>query len=696
MVPKVCDNTYLSLQRSASRQRPVVWPAFYPSHLSLKACLQAQRQCLCENRLLPHPPDPYTWVSFQGGLGGSHLVPVVGLAAAIIALISEAIGPGPASVPHLRACLVADFGYSIVFRGLRRGSLPAQMSAKVAGPRLARAWRRSFSNAPSLKKPATETGCGSARASTRPTQQLPKWSGRSVFALTATAGVLGFGVAALALQGPPRRAVMRLDGKSLAPEYATLEDMEAALREIRREVRQGGQEEDIISIDPEDLHAHGYSEWSSCNPDKHLPVAVAYPRSTEQVSTIARLCHKYRVPIIPYSGGSSLEGNFSAPYGGVSVDFAYMDQIIQFNKDDMDIVVQPSIGWQDLNEQLSKMGSGLFFPIDPGPSAKIGGMVGTNCSGTNAVKYGTMKDWVINLTVVLADGTVMKTRRRPRKSSAGYNLNSLFVGSEGTLGLVTEATLKLAIIPEEFSVAVVTFPTIRDAASAAAGVMQTGVPIAAMEIMDEVQMKVVNLGGATAPRVWQEAPTLFFKFAGTRASVQENIGRVQAIARANKGGNFEFAKDEREQKLLWSARKESLWSMLALRKEGEEVWSTDVAVPFSRLADIIEVSKKEMDELGLFASILGHIGDGNFHESIIYDRRRPGEREKVEACVKNMVDRALEMEGTCTGEHSVGWGKKASLAKEVGPATLGVMRTIKGALDPLWIMNPGKIMELPE
>jgi D-lactate dehydrogenase (cytochrome) len=248
------------------------------------------------------------------------------------------------------------------------------------------------------------------------------------------------------------------------------------------------------------------------------------------------------------------------------------------------------------------------------------------------------------------------------------------------------------VIPEDFSVAVVTFPTIRDAASAAAEVMQAGIPVAAMEIMDEVQMKVVNMGGATAPRVWKETPTLFFKFSGTKAGVKENISMVQRIAKSNKAGNFEFAKDAREQKLLWSARKESLWSMLALRKEGEEVCkspsvfadldarpidlnpgSTDVAVPFSRLADIIEVSKKEMDDLGLFASILGHIGDGNFHESIIYNRRNKDERDKVETCVKNMVKRALEMEGTCTGEHSIGWGKKESLLWEVGPDTLGVM-----------------------
>jgi FAD/FMN-containing dehydrogenase len=367
------------------------------------------------------------------------------------------------------------------------------------------------------------------------------------------------------IPNPPQESNDLSWTRSRTKDFDTYRESQA-LKEIRREFV----DEDIISTDPDDLHAHGYSEWSTSNPDG-LPVAVAYPRSTEQVSAIARVCHKYRVPMIPYSGGSSLEGNFSAPYGGISVDFAYMDKIVQFNKADMDIVVQPSIGWQDLNEQLAKMGSGLFFPIDPGPSAKIGGMIGTNCSGTNAVKYGTMKDWVINLTVVLADGTVIKTRRRPRKSSAGYNLNGLFVGSEGTLGLVTEATLKLTVVPEDFSVAVVTFPSIRDAASAAAEVMQAGIPVAAMEIMDEVQMKVVNMGGATAPRVWKELPTLFFKFSGTKAGVKENISLVQRITKGHKGGNFEFAKDAREQKLLWSARKESLWSMLALRKDGEEV-----------------------------------------------------------------------------------------------------------------------------
>lgn len=463
--------------------------------------------------------------------------------------------------------------------------------------------------------------------------------------------------------------------------------MERAIAELRYALG-----DDAISTDDEDLHLHGYSEWSSINIDQ-LPVAVAYPKSTEEVSQLAKICHKYRIPMIPYSGGSSLEANFSAPFGGMSVDFSFMDRVISLHADDMDVVVQPSVPWMSLNEQIKD--SGLFFPVDPGPSARIGGMVGTSCSGTNAVRYGTMKDWVINLTVVLADGTVIKTRRRPRKSSAGYNLTNLFIGSEGTLGLVTEITLKLAVIPQDTSVAVVTFPTIRDAAAAASKVMRAGIPVAAMEIMDEVQMAVINKAGTTAKK-WKEVPTMFFKFSGTKAGVQENVKLVKAIAKNHKSGDFEFAVDAEEQRTLWSARKESLWSMLALRREGDEVWSTDVAVPISRLPDIIEISKKEMDDLGLFASILGHIGDGNFHESIMYNSKDPKERAAVEKCIKDMVDRALEMEGTCTGEHGIGLGKKDSLLKELGVDTINVMRSIKGALDPYWLMNPGKIMDFPE
>ena len=368
------------------------------------------------------------------------------------------------------------------------------------------------------------------------------------------------------------------------------------------------------------------------------------------------------MPMIPYSGGSSLEANFSAPYGGMTIDFAFMNKVLEIHEDDMDVVVQPSIGWMDLNEKIKS--TGLFFPVDPGPSAMIGGMVGTNCSGTNAVRYGTMKDWVINLTVVLADGRVIKTRRRPRKTSAGYNLTGMFVGSEGTLGIVTEATLKLTGIPEDTRVGVVAFPSIRDAASTAMQLIKKGIPVQCMEIMDEVQMDVINRAGGTG-RTWAVSPHLFFKFSGTKAGVADSVNLTTKLAKSNNADAFEFAKSEREAHDLWSARKQSLWSMMSLRKEGSEVWSTDVAVPISRLPDIIglsskiwflllhlltvsEKSKEELESLGLFASILGHIGDGNFHASIMYDRKDPEERERVEKVVYDMVDRALEMDGSCT------------------------------------------------
>ncbi|EGE82776.2 D-lactate dehydrogenase (cytochrome) [Blastomyces dermatitidis ATCC 18188] len=500
-------------------------------------------------------------------------------------------------------------------------------------------------------------------------------------ALATIAGGLGYALGINDSVPGVSQLFGRIDAE---PKYGTTKDLEKAIAELRTLLG-----EDAISTDDEDLHLHGYSEWSSINCEQ-LPVAVAYPKNTQEVSQIAQICHKYRMPMIPYSGGSSLEGNFSAPHGGMSIDFVHMDKVIELHEDDMDVVVQPSVQWMQLNEEIKH--TGLFFPIDPGPSAKIGGMVGTNCSGTNAVRYGTMKDWVINLTVVLADGRVIKTRRRPRKSAAGYNLTGMFVGSEGTLGIVTEITLKLAVLPEETRVGVATFPSIRDAASAAMRVIRTGVPVQCMEILDEVQMKVINGAGGTN-RVWKEVPTLFFKFSGSPAGVADNIKATKSIAKKNNSSSFVFAKDDKEAQELWSARKQSLWSMMALRKEGDDIWSTDVAVPLSRLPDIIESSKKDMDDLGLFASILGHIGDGNFHESILYNKKDPAQRAKVEKSVYDMVNLALEMDGSCTGEHGVGLGKKQSLVKEVGSDTIDVMRSIKRSLDPLWLLNPGKVFE---
>ncbi|KAL2425959.1 D-lactate dehydrogenase [cytochrome], mitochondrial [Exophiala dermatitidis] len=537
---------------------------------------------------------------------------------------------------------------------------------------------RSFSWSASARKAAAPTA---TQAEQQAKPQLPLWTTSRVLLLAGALASIGY-VVGVTDAGSHADELQPRAQKP--PKYATKKELEKGIEELR-----GLLGEDAVSTDDEDLRAHGYSEWSSINIDQ-LPVVVAYPKTTEEVSQIAKVAWKYKIPMIPYSGGSSLEANFSAPFGGISIDFAFMDQILAVHDEDMDVVVQPAVQWMELNDKLQS--TGLFFPVDPGPSAKIGGMIGTSCSGTNAFRYGTMKDWVINLTVVLPDGRIVKTRRRPRKTSAGYNLTGMFVGAEGTLGIVTEATLKLAPIPPETKVAVVTFPTIRDAAAAAMQVIRSGVPVAAMEIMDDVQMSVINRAGGTN-RTWKEVPTLFFKFAGTPASVQDNIKITTQIVKRNKSGEILYAKDDAEAHSLWKARKEALWSMLSLRRPGDEVWSTDVAVPISRLPDIVERTKKELDDLNLFASVLGHIGDGNFHTSIMYNRKDPNERESVERVVHNMVHRALEMEGTCTGEHGIGLGKKESLVEELGLDTIAVMQTVKRSLDPYWLMNPGKIFD---
>ena len=370
--------------------------------------------------------------------------------------------------------------------------------------------------------------------------------------------------------------------------------------------------EEHVSTDKAALKSHSGSDWSSYNTkDNEHPFLIVYPVSTEEVSKIVKVCHERRIPLTGYSGGTSLEGHFSATRGGICVDFGRMDKILKLHKDDMDVIVQPAVGWELLNEELGK--EGLFFPPDPGPGAMIGGMVGTGCSGTNAYRYGTMREWVLSLTVVMADGTIIKTRQRPRKSSAGYDLTKMFIGSEGTLGLVTEATLKVTVKPKSESVAVASFPTVRDAANCVAKVVGEGIPIAAIEVLDDVQMRCINEAGSTS-RTWKEAPTLFFKFSGTPSAVKEQIGMVQKLAKSKGSKSFEFAKDSDEISELWSARKEALWSVMAKRRDdSDHVWTTDVAVPISRLPDIIEETKEDMSRSGLLGAIVGHVGDGNFH-----------------------------------------------------------------------------------
>ena len=332
---------------------------------------------------------------------------------------------------------------------------------------------------------------------------------------------------------------------------------------------------DNVSTVPDDLKAHSGSEWSSyTTKPEEVPFAIVYPATTEEVSKVMKVCHDRKIPVTALSGGTSLEGHFAPTRGGICIDMGRMDKILAFRSEDMDIAVQPAIGWEDLNDELKE--HGMFFPPDPGPGAKIGGMVGTGCSGTNAYRYGTMRDWVVSLTVVLADGTIIKTRRRPRKSSAGYNLTQMFIGSEGTLGIVTEATLKITVLPKSQSVAVATFPSIHAAAECVAKVVGDGIQLAGMEILDDVQMRCINESGMTS-RPWKEAATLFFKFAGTPDGVKEQIKIVRNIAKSTQNKSFEFAKNDDEAAELWSARKEALWSVMAMRKDSSDhVWTTDV------------------------------------------------------------------------------------------------------------------------
>ncbi|KAF2139878.1 uncharacterized protein K452DRAFT_352199 [Aplosporella prunicola CBS 121167] len=443
-----------------------------------------------------------------------------------------------------------------------------------------------------------------------------------------------------------------------------------------------------ISTSESDLKAHAGSEWSTYSSlPGDVPFAIVKPATTEEVSQIMKVCHQRKIPVTPYSGGTSLEGHFAATQGGICIDFSRMDKILSLHKDDLDVVVQPAVGWETLNEQLGE--EGLFFPPDPGPGAQIGGMVGTGCSGTNSYRYGTMRDWVLSLTVVLADGTIIKTRQRPRKSSAGYDLTRMFIGSEGTLGLVTEATLKVTVKPINTSVAVSSFGSIREAANCVFKVVGAGVPIAAIEILDDVQMKCINDAGSTA-RQWKEAPTLFFKFSGTPSGVKENISIVQGLAKKSGSKSFEFARSGEEADELWSARKEALWSVMGKKREdGDHVWTTDVAVPISKMPELIEETKADIQKSGLVGAIVGHVGDGNFHAIILYNDREHAVADRV---VHQMVKRAIELEGTATGEHGVGLVKRDYLNHELGESTVDAMRKLKQAFDPLCLLNCNKVV----
>jgi D-lactate dehydrogenase (cytochrome) len=422
--------------------------------------------------------------------------------------------------------------------------------------------------------------------------------------------------------------------------------------------------------------------------DPAPPDAVVMAESTEEVALVVRLCAEHGVPVIPYGVGSSVEGHVLAPAGGVSLDLSGMNRVLAIHADDGDAVVEAGVTRMQLNDALR--GTGLFFPIDPGADATLGGMAATRASGTNAVRYGTMKDNVLATTTVLADGRVMKTGGRARKSSAGYDLTRLLVGSEGTLGVMTELTVKLHPIPEAISAAVCTFPSIDAAVQTVIQTIQLGVPVARIELLDALSLQAINLFSKTA---LAEAPTLFFEFHGSPAGVAEQAETVQAIATDLGGAGFQWATRPEDRSRLWQARHDAYFACLQL-KPGCRCFPTDVCVPISRLAECIAETQADIAQVSIPIALFGHVGDGNFHLVVLVDRDNPQDMAEAAWVGTRVVERAIAMEGTCTGEHGIGLGKRKYLVPEHGAVAVDVMRMLKTALDPHNLLNPGKV--LPE
>ena len=419
--------------------------------------------------------------------------------------------------------------------------------------------------------------------------------------------------------------------------------------------------------------------------DAPPPDAVVYCESNEDVMAAVKLADQYAVPVIPFGVGSSLEGHLLAVQGGLSLDLSRMNRILRLNPEDLTVTVQAGVTRMQLNNEIRH--TGLFVPIDPGADASLGGMAATRASGTNAVRYGTMRENVLGLGVVNAQGEWVRTGTRARKSSAGYDLTRLFVGSEGTLGVMTEITLKLYPLPEAVSAAICHFPSIDAAVQTTIAVIQMGVPIARCELIDGNTVGMVNRHSKLTLR---EQPMLLMEFHGTAASVAEQAQTVQEIAADHGGESFEWASTPEERTRLWTARHHAYFAAIQSRP-GCRAMSTDACVPISRLAELIAESVADVDASGLPYFLVGHVGDGNFHFGYLIDPAQPAERELAEALNHRLVERTLRMEGTCSGEHGVGLHKMGFLLDEAGPAAVGLMREIKRALDPKDIMNPGKV-----
>ncbi|ACM37038.1 MULTISPECIES: FAD-binding oxidoreductase [Rhizobium/Agrobacterium group] len=418
-----------------------------------------------------------------------------------------------------------------------------------------------------------------------------------------------------------------------------------------------------------------------------LPDGVVFVESAEDVKTVVRTCAQHKVPMVPFGVGSSLEGQVNAAHGGISIDFTRMDKVLEVNAEDLDCTVQPGVTREALNTYLRD--TGLFFPIDPGANASIGGMASTRASGTNAVRYGTMKDNVMALTVVTANGEEIRTAHRARKSSAGYDLTRLFVGAEGTLGVITSITLKLQGIPEKIGGGVCAFADVKSACDAVIMTIQMGIPVARIELLDAMQVRACN---AYSNLSLPERPTLFLEFHGTEQTVALQAQQFAAIAEEYGAEDLRFTSDPQERAQLWKARHNAYWAGRALAPELAGL-STDVCVPISKLAECVAETQADIAETGLLAPIVGHVGDGNFHLLILFDDKDAENVDKVEAFMARLNERALAMDGTCTGEHGVGQGKMSYLEAELGGA-LDVMRQVKRGLDPDNLFNPGKIFRL--
>jgi D-lactate dehydrogenase (cytochrome) len=440
-----------------------------------------------------------------------------------------------------------------------------------------------------------------------------------------------------------------------------------------------------LSRNPSVLDVHGRGEGYR---DTYPPDAVVFPQSSEEVAEILFRCNEAAVPVVPFGAGTSLEGQVAALHGGICVDLTGMDRIMAVSADDLDCRVEAGVTREQLNGHLRD--SGLFFPLDPGANATIGGMASTRASGTTAVRYGTMREAVLGLTVVTPAGDIIRTGGRARKSSAGYDLTRLYVGAEGTLGIITEAQLRLFGIPERIATGVVQFGSVADAVQAVIATIQLGIPIARIELLDALQ-----LGACIAFSKLDDLdarPTLFVEFHGSPASVADQVAQAGEAFAASGGSGYRWAEREEERTRLWKARHDAYHAVKALAPD-KEVFATDACVPISRLAECIAESRAEADASGLVCPIVGHAGDGNFHMLTLYDPADPAERGIAEALAQSIARRAIRFGGTCTGEHGIGMHKREAAAQEAGVAA-GVMHAIKRALDPKDIMNPGKTLPL--